>query len=614
MSLNTDKLSNNKNSLAGVNASDFLSKSVRLLENILNDLDSISSVSEGQFIKISEKLQNCHSKIKEISGKTSEITDLLSDEQYNRNVDKLKSIFENILGFLSGSENKFKGSENSLNEIISQINIISDDVSGFKRIVKYLRIQGISTKIESSRLGGDDKGFKNLAENVDNLSIIIANKSDKFRSEISVLMGVINNVKNENYNLKEKQQNYSKTILNNAKISLDALIDKNEQSSRKYQVISSDFSEIQKNIGAVVTSVQFHDITRQQIQHVQSTLENLVKKIVSEKNSPQQDYSKIFIITHDICRIQHAQLQNSQEELTKATNDIIDNLKNIGSRIYSITGEILDLLGKAGDHDHSFIEDIKNGFLNVTSSLNDNENLGHSFSGSIEKAVKTIESLAGFVNEISEIGSEIELISLNANIKAVHIGNEGATLAVIAEEIQKLSIDARKQTNIIVDKLFKVTELSNKLHSAATQDGNNKEKENIESISKEFDDIFNSLSFITGSAVSGLSVIQKSTEKIEQELTHTIKNITVHMEVEKRISQILKKLELIMKTCKQYAGDKFLDKPELDEIGKGYTMQKQRKIHNIITSLLNESGANEQQEIQDENNNHSEFGGNVELF
>ncbi len=590
---------------------EFLSNSLKTLGSALNVLDSISAISEQQFSKISSNLQIYYSKSKEVSEKGSEIVLLLSGDQYNYNIENLQKTYGNIFDSIDSSQKKFETSEAFFNEILKSINVVAEDVLGFKRLVKYLHIQGISTKIESSRLGSDDKGFNNLAENVENLSIVISDKSNKFRVETESLTNLIKNVQYEDINIKRTQQENSKTILNNAKASLDLLIDKNQQSSVKYEIIYSNFQEIQGNIGALVTSVQFHDITRQQFQHVHSTFENLIKKISSAATSGFIGPEQLLNTIYDVCKIQYEQLKHSRDELFSATKEIIDNLTSISENIFNMTKEISGLLDDNGNYNQSFIENIKQGLKNVSASLNSSCNLGLNFSNSTNRVINTIESLAGFINEIGEIGSEIELISLNANIKAVHLGEEGATLAVIAGEIQKLSIDARKETDIVIQKILKVNVFSKNFDDSLNQNGN----ESVESkkIIEEFNDILNSLNTIIGEAASGLTIIQKSAKRLLEDLNQTIKSITVHTETEKKINQILNQLESIIEKSKSLTGTRFNSNSELSDLRRNYTMQSQRDIHNSVTSELNETDL---KHVNPDymNGGSDEFGDNVELF
>ncbi len=602
-----EKLENNKEKL-----NEFLSNSTEIIKSILDELDFISSQSEIQFSKISESLQTYYAETKEISGETSVVLSEITGKKYNGYSESLKSIFNNIINSIGKTQKKFESSEEFFDEIIDSFDVIGEDVLEFKRLVKYLRIQEISTKIESSRLGNDDRGFKNLAENVDNQSKVISDKSNKFRAETKLLISLIKNVRTEDINLKKEQQKYLNTILNDSEASLDLLFNKNKESLSKYEIINSNFREIRKNIGTAVTSVQFHDITRQQIQHVYSTLENLIKKIESVIISDMPGQEQLIDIAYSISKVQYEQLKHTREELYLATDSIIDNLTGISANIQNMITEITKLLETGNNENHTFIEDIKNGLINITAILKNNGHLGKSFSDSINKVITSIESLAEFINEIGEIGSEIELISLNSNIKAVNIGNEGSALAVIAREIQKLSIDARKQTDELIQKIVKVNNFTRNFRDTINKEDGIKESEQI---IKDFNNILNSLSTIIEGAATKTALIQSSAEKLQLDLNQTIKEITIHIEAEAKINLILNKLNEIMEESKMLGGERIQNNTELDEISMNYTMQSQRIIHNNVTSLLNDKEPEITGSINDNSGfNSNEFGDNVELF
>ena len=62
---------------------------------------------------------------------------------------------------------------------------------------------------------------------------------------------------------------------------------------------------------------------------------------------------------------------------------------------------------------------------------------------------ETVGEIATFVGDIEKIGEEIKLIALNAQIKSAYTGDEGAALGVLAEAIQRLSIDAIDHTGAV---------------------------------------------------------------------------------------------------------------------------------------------------------------------
>lgn len=288
------------------------------------------------------------------------------------------------------------------------------------------------------------------------------------------------------------------------------------------------------------------------------------------------------------------------------------NLEGVVNNISRLENEVSELLENNSDSYTPFIDNIKNDLTNVKSSLHSNEKVSSELSNSISVVTNTLEELTGFVNEINNIGSEIELISLNANIKAAHIGIEGAALSVPAKEIQKLSIDAIKHTGSVIDHLSQVNTLSGELQKLINNDTNNGENSSgSNKIQNELNEIFLSLNTIISGALTLLGKLHKSTSRLKDEIKDIIKRITIHSEVDSRVYKISGMLNELIRKSNPLADKKLFNHTELQELSKTYTMNKQRRIHHMISSDRNGNELMNDDILQ---TGSDEFGDNVELF
>ncbi len=163
----------------------------------------------------------------------------------------------------------------------------------------------------------------------------------------------------------------------------------------------------------------------------------------------------------------------------------------------------------------------------------------------------------------------------------------------------------------VIQKILKVNDFS-KIFSESINI-NNSEISESEKVIDELNNTLESLNKVFNGALSGLENIQKSAELLQDNLDNTSRNITVHIDAEKKISRMVIKLEEIMEKSKRLAGTNFHNNSEIDKIGKNYTMQSQRDIHNNVTSSLNGNDINNE-EKQNNSAGSSEFGDNIELF
>ena len=427
-----------------------------------------------------------------------------------------------------------------------------------------------------------------------------------------MLVKTINAVRTKNKELEKAQQEHTSEIEDNTSKSIEMLKEKYELSSQKSGTISENFEFAQKKIGEIVTSIQFHDITRQQIENVIEIIELLVKRLEENKNENDEYTESIYTVINTVSKVQKAQLENSKRELNTAIESILLNLDGVVENIERVSIDASELLQNDTNSYTPFIENIKNDLTKVINSLNSNEEVSSQLSDSIMGVEDTLRELTGFVNEINSIGSEIELISLNANIKAAHIGQEGAALGVLAKEIQKLSIDAIKQTASVIENLTEINTLSDDLHKMIVKNNEDKESSNeLKIIQTNINKTIAELNSLIADGSEQLEDINNATSFLQSEISTTVGNVTIHSEMNGRVNNIITLFDELIDTSEPYTEQAYMDDPILQELNKGYTMEEQRKIHSMISSSENDVELFDDNEA---NAGNTEFGDNVELF
>jgi methyl-accepting chemotaxis protein len=584
---------------------------ITTLSGILSSLEEIVTASEKQFNLISRQLQHFYHSSKEITRTAANVTGLLTSAEYNSKLKELNEIFKQVNDYLTDNGKNFSLSQKALSDINKHLLQSAEGVAGFKKICRHLEMQSISIKIESSRLGNDDKGFSHLSDDIHKLSESIAKQSNGFKDKARMLLSTTSAVESQVAALIKNQEEYSAHILANTRESINLLSEEYELSSQKSFSITSKAENIQKRTGALVTSIQFHDITRQQMEHVDKVIRDLANKI-DEKNHRDEDLqndAEFMALITTVCKLQSAQMNNSQNELLNAVNEIITSHDIISNEISGVTTDTMALFNNGGKTNNSFIDRVKNGFDIVLNTLIKNEDVKKDFTVSVDNVISTIEELSGFVNEINGIGTEIELLALNANIKAAHTGTEGASLGVLAEAIQRLSSDSRNHTNTVIEILMRTQNVSNELKSLG--DNNNSSK--LSMFSEKITEIFDLLIRLTDDALSNTQYIQKASSELKKDISDSVKTLNEYLQIKKQIEDIILNLDNVVKYASVYSNGIEFDKSMLEKIGKNYTMQVQRDIHiNVTNGTSENNGFYTVDNAKDEIN--IGLGDNIELF
>ena len=505
--------------------------------------------------------------------------------------------------------------KNKLEIICQTLNEISEKAAYFQYVVKHLRILGISTKIESARLGADEQGFNTLADNVDNLSVKITEKSYNIREQIVVLLKSACDARSTILNLSGMEHENSNRILMNSKKSIDSLISQYKLSSSEVSKLSTRSEKISKDIGQVVISVQYHDITRQQLQHVKDAFEDLYSKNnkSSLKTASEINDKEPLGAIYDTCRLQNAQLVHSKDDLCSATEKMLNSLSNIGKNVSGICSELSVLFEEENQNQNSVLYEIEKNLISVSETLTSNSEVEKNLISSIESVAKTINNLSSFVDEIDSIGTEIELIALNASIKAARTGENGAPMGIIAESIQKLSKEAKEQTTIIVEILSRVTAVANQLQNELTTGINNNSEEELKLMTENISSLLRLIGKHDDENKSILAIIKDKVKKLFSDIENTVNDVKIHTNFNEFVQNLSNELGKIMNDT--FAYTKYSQKSDkLYHIQNKYTMESERDIFNkVVTYPDHKSGS-----ISNENttpSSHSrELGDNVELF
>ncbi|HJW87354.1 MAG TPA: methyl-accepting chemotaxis protein, partial [Candidatus Brocadiaceae bacterium] len=251
-------------------------------------------------------------------------------------------------------------------------------------------------------------------------------------------------------------------------------------------------SGIYKNIGEVVTSMQFHDITRQEMDHVAKALEHLREKleeVVRNNNgtsvgrdatscvstspggngTPDGRQMNLAGWLGDVCTTQSTQLLRTKDELVGAVDCVIKNLWGISENVKDIVGETQALSGSTNQSGAPLLSQIEKGIMAVIQSIRENAGRNKEISASVSGAV---HGMAEFVKEIEDVSVEIKLIAFNAQVKAKRTGADGNTLGVLAEGIQGLAGDAGRHTTVVLEKLKAITDEAKIFHGGSDSSSN----------------------------------------------------------------------------------------------------------------------------------------------
>ncbi|MCR4321811.1 MAG: methyl-accepting chemotaxis protein [Candidatus Brocadiaceae bacterium] len=297
------------------------------------------------------------------------------------------------------------------------------------------------------------------------------------------------------------------------------------------------------------------------------------------------------------------------------------NLRVISKNVKDMIGETQSLSGSTHQSGTSFLSQVEEGIKTVIHSLSENIKRGKEISASVSSAVNGMEK---FVKEIEEIGADIELIAFNAQVKAKRAGEEGKTLGTIAEEIQKLAVEAGNYTAVISEKL-KAIAFDTEIFHADTDSILGNHKTGDTGIANIFEDLLSSIRRINAEFIALLGRVTESGQTLGEEIETLANQIIFHKETARTIDCISDEFDGIAAHARKLVPSSSAHNKaaRLEIQAPHYTKQSDLIHHTIqIDQVVHPPVALASSKLTGKNITISDakdagevdFGGNVELF
>ena len=563
-------------------ASSFLQAITGKLQEMESRLHNILAEKEDDFLQLGSNLMGFSTRSGEMSSEVSQLARITSGEEITGSLHDL----QNFLGIISSHCRQItdEATLKDLSEIITNMQRLKELFQDFARVIKALRMLGISTRIESARLGEQGKAFTSLADDVDKLVARIEESSTEISKRSNQIIATTLTVQDGTQELFTSQHCLLDTVTSTLSDNIDDLAAILEHSDQISDELVSHSKNVGDSISTAVTSLQFHDIVRQQIEHVEECTRDSVDLLHDYQNRDVSEHSLDQILTFilQVAQVQISQLDNGRERFNKAVQEFKTRLEEIAD-IVDLFMNIVQRFNEAGHHEQgSVLDAIKASMGQVT------QNVYHFLNGLQEQqkliapVAETVENMDVSARQVQDLGDEIELISLNASIKSACVGDQGRAMGVLAHEIQRLSMQTKEHTSQVLDVLASLAQTSNKLQ---TRSGQADKLQDLETTLNDQQSSLGRLVTIQSTMDRLFDAVSSQGESLREDIRDVARGIEFHeticanlREARHEFMRILDAVEHeLVNPAKQLP-------PKFNALLQRYTMESERIIHQMALS------------------------------
>lgn len=546
---------------------DMPSTDTRSLQALLSDvlalgqqLPAVLQAREADFLSLGQGLMEFRAQARAMVQGGMGLQGLCQDQSTRQGLEDMSRFLEGqrqgqddtaLLQALAGLGSKAKGLDSGCHD--------------FLRVLRGLHFLGVATRVESSRLGSAGLSFVTLAEDVEHLVERIRVALEGILADTSATVRGIAQAQKQTAGMLATLQ----AELNQAKGAftqgLQKMADLDEESGRLAGNISDLTRGIADDVERVVGAMQFHDIVRQQLEHVGEILDEANKAVVQALETGGSA-GELAAGLADVCGLQERQVAQAQGFFEQAGGELASGLENIAERLRELVTDLERFASLDGGL--ALADEVQRQLGRTRDMLARAAESRRQTTELVSGLGSTMQGMHSHLEDIESIGAEIKLIALNAIIKAAGAGHEGRALAAIAGEIQALSGSSQHLADGVRRTLVEITEVAAELERLQGGGQGGAEAMQPPSLCAMNEETRTLAATVLDAGKAGMVAIAQGLERLG-----------LRRDIARELDGARRRLETLRGTASRLAPPGGRRSDLLDGLVSKYTMESERQVH-----------------------------------
>lgn len=584
------------------------------LHRMAADIDSLSASTEREFMAVGEKLHSFAERFNENSASAAKIISVL-DSGTGLNTKAFNELFAGAYREIEHCVHAISSGIADMNSLTSRMNDILSLRSFLKGLSHSISTLGMYIRIETARV--DDADFNTMTAVVDDLGRQIVKETDEIAaSGGEANAGLLTIVSRMNETMQELQRSLTEVqkSIDEMLADVDSMM---VQAGHVCLRMEGRTAQIIPAISNVVSALQYHDISRQQMEHVSRALDDVAERSQNLGAMTDEEKDSFNQWVYNVITIQINQLKQIIAAAEKSAADISEHLTTVADLGEAQVDDVGMIIEEDGSGGHR-IENIGGEMESLTRILSQVQAVNKWMIDSMAALSTNVGKMSVQVANIESISDSINLLALNAIIKVARTGEAGRGLGVLADEIRKLSDVAKNEIAKGAGCITSILDDSARMKGSISADLN-RQIGTTAAISARTQDSVQELLDADRELMGSLAAISSLSRTLQDDISALVSGITFHEVISERMNSIVNRLQSMLdeaeekKIASRYAGSSATDL-DLHELSSRYTMESEREIHASVIAGSAGPGVSPGVKTGDREAGASELGDNVELF
>ncbi|HSA03960.1 MAG TPA: hypothetical protein P5145_00075 [Tenuifilaceae bacterium] len=533
--------------------------------------------SSDDFLGLNADFKELYRSSSAISKSATDIFEILSDSDTRKMMTDLEELYKLLRmqhsPILATANKGITVSKEMLEmsaDLHLQVKNLNQNLLTLKFLLANLKITGTDSLEQASPAIEEITGNYNKHINQQKLREYHNDKN------LEKLQDLINSsiVKIEKYNNQLNQQ--VNLILDQVHTAIVLFADKQQEVTRRLPSLKTITDQISESIANIITNLQYHDIIRQKIEHVQTSHRSLLQNLADFDPDNESQHLDYLSRIRDLANIQAALLVRANKEYQRAIELITEKFRSVSEDMINITNLCKELTQSQFNQEDVHLTDLSQKLDSILAPLRSVPVIEKSLMAEFCEIVGTINKT---MNAVSKSDSVTFEKSNEGNIeqlkRAYPQGN-------IVEQLKEVGQDVENTSNQIQTISQRLVDINGQFQAICDDlKGKNASIANQGDIAEKITSIMDQLKHQDEQVYQLLHNNFKVSKEMDAVVVGSIKRIKYYDFFEVRIIEIIKMLNEVFQEIKGHEVKR--DEAEDMEFLKGlYTMESEHKIHESI--------------------------------
>ena len=519
---------------------------------------------------------------------------------------RLVNLKDNIQSLIKSSDKRFGNIFSLLRELQEKLSKLFVPLNNFRQDFATLKLLGANLRLDSIL---ENSGMSGLLENntqdLDEFVKEVRLRCQTFDDKLSHIKSSISEFTDSSDLYSRSNSTYTSEINGYLEESISIFTAKNKQAAEQTPVLKQKTKDTAENIEKIITNLQYHDIIRQKIEHIQHTHDELlaeIGKLNKQETSTDTERTGILLSkVRDIAGLQAAQLMQANKEYQSAIEIITGKFSEIGnniSEIYVICKSLYD----GNNQQISSYQSIRQSLEKTAAYTTALVEYWMTTTSRVNQVLQEIKGLESIFSEISEMQLVLENL-----VKMVeqHVNEFSSTEnGQIMSQISSLTSDIKSFSHRVQESFFHIEKISAELKSYLSyKDSENNPEISLRNFSTEMTQVLENLMLKDQDINIKLKNVKDRSLEISKDIRGAIENVKYYDFFDKVIEEIvseLNSLNLRLKSGKE--GQRQSREENLLYLKKRYTMESEHRIHNEVSGISGHQDDDEDINTKDDDN------------